>query len=349
MVAMGTSMVSMTSMATSHRGLLLNTLRTKKGQLKQLIKMVTLTTIPAVILIVFITIRLMETIYEDNELKQLRSSMEESRKVGNFIHSLQLELEEVTYFLSNRQDDGGHMNTRFELTDITLEEVYSWPTVGIRIIDEYYDKDMFSLHLRKSRNLVVERNITVTDAIHFYETLDTALIEWFTNRLQEDTHRGDIWKDLLSFKYIMRAKGDYGLVMAYGQEYLLMNSHISHYDYIHFVKSSALADDHLKSCFKFSNEALHEYNMHLQQFIEEWRNILEVKMEIMDGDKDSFSSDVNSSWHYDFAEYLTILQHVEDFIIVHMESDIDAQHYISNKQVSHLSQVNYCCFFSELP
>ncbi|XP_072035506.1 uncharacterized protein [Amphiura filiformis] len=309
-------------------------MRTRKGQLKQLIKMVTLTLVPAVALIAFVSIKLTETVYEDLELKQLRASMEESKKVGNFIHSLQLELEEVTFYLSiaNHHDTESDIHAQFLLTDDKMDEVIAWPEDGVPISDGYHNRDDFSVYLNKVRVLIVDRSMAVTNAIQFYEHVDTVFIEWFIGKLQEDTHRGDIWKDLLAYKYILRAKEDYGHTMAYGIEYLL-NANISHHDYLHFITNDALANDHLESCFRFSSEASLEYYMYLQDFTEQWYNIRNTTRMILDNTKSSFSQHVNLSWHDDFAEYMAILKHIEDFVILHTQSDIDEQLAYSNKQI----------------
>ena len=309
-------------------------IRSTRGQLIQLFKMVTLTLIPTTILVVFTGIALVDALNEDKQLQALMMSTEESKLVGNFVHSLQLELEEVTVYLSSGNHSVHPVQMQFVLTDDAFQELSSWPAEGIRFDGEVYSRGNFSTYLAKYRLCVVNRNKTVANAIQFYERVNLALIEWFTDKLQDESHRGDIWQDLLALKYIMRAKANSVIVMAYGLEYFIDNN-LSHHDYLAFVRNDALSNDHLQSCFRFSSEATYFYYKHLREFERQWQSIAQVKQTITDGHSNINvqGTRANQSWHDDFTEYLRILKDVEDRIVVHMQAAVNKERNISKKQV----------------
>ena len=309
---------------------------TRAWQLIQLTKMLTITIIPAIILIVFTCIELVNTLKEDAGVMSLLMSIDESKQMGNFIHSIQLELEEVTTYLANGNESALHIQEQFNLTDNAFQELSSWPAEGLLFEGELHNRGDVSAHLAKYRLCFINRNQTVTNTIHFYEGLNLVFIEWFTAKLQDKSHRGDIWQDLLALKYIMRAKEHFGIVMAYGLEYFI-DDDLPHDDYIDFIRNDALADDNLKSCFRFSSKASKLYYDHLGEFEKQWQNIEHVKETILEGHSGSsmnlLGSEANKSWHDEFTEYLRILKHVEDEIIEHMQAELNKEHSLSQKQV----------------
>ena len=308
--------------------------RSTHGQLIQLLKMVTLTLVPTTILVVFTGIALVDALNYDKHLQALTRSTEESKLVGNFVHYLQLELEEVTIYLSSGNHSVHHVRMQFVLTDDAFQELSSWPAEGIRIDGIVYSRGNFSIYLAKYRQCVVDRSKTVANAIQFYERLNLVFIEWFTDKLQDESHRGDIWQDLLALKYIMRAKENSVIVMAYGLEYFIDNN-LPHHDYLAFVRNDALSNDHLQSCFRFSSEATYFYYKQLREFERQWQYIAQVKQAIKDGHSNINvqGTRANQSWHDDFTEYLRILKDVEDRIVVHMQPAVNKEHNISRRQV----------------
>ncbi len=309
--------------------------QTRLGQIIQLLKMVILTIIPSGILVTFIGIELTHTVKVDLELKILQHSIDESKTLGEFIHNLQLEMEDIVYHFAHAEDNSlnRQIYEQYAKTDIALDGILWWPINDeITESDEFKNRENFRTYLNVHRDEFFSLNSNVHDAIIFYERINLVFIKWFTTSLQETENTGNLWKLLLAFKYVIKAKENTGIMAAYGQEYL-MGGNIPHEDYVNYISNDVLADDHLESCFRFSEEVENTYHQILNKEINDFHSTIEPLKQAIKYANSTNTTAVDT-WHDVMAEYLIVLKHVEDKIIILIADGIEGQKVASKRQVS---------------
>ena len=313
--------------------------KTRRSQLLQLLKMVVLTLIPAAILVAFISVELDKTLQIDAGLKMLTESIDESRTLGDFIHELQLELEAVTVHLALPNiENKGQLNheiykiqDQFNETDDAFDSILWWPLDNHDTV-EFKTPKRFHEYLSINRNRFSIRNASATEAILFYERINLVFIEWFINSLQDQSHQGELWKLLLAYKFIIRAKENTGIMAAYGEEYFIHGWLIKE-DYINFINNDVLAIDHLDSCFRFSTDIEDFYNHLIKQFQNNYTQI-KILTELVKNDARNHTiSNASSTWYTVMTEFLSILKKVENEVVHYIEEDIEKQEKISTRQV----------------
>ena len=313
--------------------------KTRRSQLLQLLKMVVLTLIPAAILVVFIGIELDKTLKIDVGLKTLKKSIDESKTLGDFIHELQLELEAVTVHLAllNIENKGPLNHEIYEIhdqfmdTDAAFDSILWWPLDDHDTV-EFKSPERFHAYLTINRNRFSIGNANATEAILFYERINLIFIEWFTNSLQDQTHQGELWKLLLAYKFIIRAKENTGIMAAYGEEYFI-HGWLPKQDYINFINNDVLAIDHLESCFRFSTDVEHFYDYLIKQFENNYTQIKKLTELVKNDARNHTTSDDSSTWYNVMTEFLYILKQVEDKLVHYITEDIEKQDNISTRQV----------------
>ena len=312
------------------------------GQRWNALKMIMFPFLPATILIVTMTIALVSTLDTKTDLEVLGDSMSLLEEIGELVHMLQRELEVVTLFLgSTGSDNFTTLQLSFESTDDALKALTNWPTIATNstVFDTSND---FQLHIESIRESVISRNVTIPSAIKIYEEANIVFVNWFTEHLQELSHN-NIWRDLLAFKFITRAKENTVIMLSYGQEFLL-KSHMPNEDRVHFITNDALATDHLQSCFHFNPATNLVYVKGLQLHKIDLSFLSSLKTMIIDGN-DSVANGENAfAWFSNATGLLEVFKDIEEFVVEALQIDLRNGLSLNNTQVSEL----YILFLSQV-
>ena len=294
-------------------------LASRSGQRLHVFKMILFPFVPATILIVIMAMALGKTMVEKDQLDQLHGSMSLLKSISELVHSLQRESERATIYLGSEQKIFlSNLRSDFQRTDNALENLSIWP-ISNYSVDQFPSEDKFREYIKKLREEITGRTITIEQVIKRYEAANLVFLEWFTDEVQSGSHDG-IWQNLLAFKFIARAKENMYIMMSYGQEYLL-TGHISWSGYQNFIKNDALADSNLESCFSFLPTTEHLFRDQIIVSGIDQDHLLLMKESIIKAEETE-NVEMAFSWFTNATELLEVYKNIEDNVVLHLEMDI---------------------------
>ena len=306
---------------------------TSTGRNIHIFKMLFFPFIPTSILLILISTGLHSTLIERRLLIQIHESIHSLKGINEMVHSLQLELEIVTLFLGNDSDENvARLLSYFSNTDKALDDISQWPKATMTLGPHFHSKGHFRSYLIRERQSIVARNMTIQNAIYFYETLNYVFIDLFTESIQNPGN-SLIWEDLLALKFILRAKENTVIMLAYGQEYIT-SGHLPLDDHVSFIENNALSKDNLESCFRFKEgtEPLYHELLVLNSFNQSY--LLTMISWIIEERQGLNSLETAISWFFDATTLLTIFKEIEKSVVLAVESDVEDAFIVSSNQVS---------------
>ena len=295
-------------------------LASPSGQRLHVFKMILFPFVPATILIVIMAMALGKTVIEKDQLDRLHGSIGLLKSIGELVHFLQRESESTTIYLGSEHILLlSNLRSDFQMTDNALENLIIWP-ISNYIIDQFTSEDKFREHMKKLREEVTSKTITIEQVIKRYEATNLVFLDWFTDEVQSGSHDG-IWQNLLAFKFIARAKENMFIMLSYGQEYLL-TGHISWSDYQNFIKNDALALSNLESCFRFLPTTKYLFKDQIIIADIDLEHLSLMKTNIVNPDETVANAEMAFSWFTNTTELLEVFKNIEDNVVLQLEMDI---------------------------
>merc|ERR1711892_36329 len=202
--------------------------------------------------------------------KQVRGAME----IALFIQNIQEERAEVAlYIFTNQSEANFNMSVvqtnknrvgiqeRFSKTDRALEEVPTWPnidqsltiqkklpvgTIGADGSEAFKSKLKFQIQHEVFRVKVREGRIgEITEILAWYEYINDVILDHLDDEIKS-TDRSGVWRYLISFKNLLRAIENIGIVSVYGIRYLTTGN-VTTQNYIKYVEHDTLIWEYLNS------------------------------------------------------------------------------------------------------
>ena len=288
--------------------------------------------VPASILLILICTAFHDTLAERRLLIQIHESIQGLKSINELVHSLQLELEVVTFYLANDSDQNvARLVPYFADTIEALDGISEWPKATAELGYHFDSKEHFKSFLINERMSIVMRNNTIQEAIRFYETLNYVFIDLFTEDIQNPGN-SLIWEDLLALKFILRAKENTVIMLAYGQEYII-SGHLPLADHVSFIENNVLSEDHLESCFRFNQEAKALYHELLVNEGYDEVYLMTLISWIIEEKQGLMSQDTAMAWFSNATTLLMIFKEIEEYVILQLEEDIKEAFDDSGAQV----------------
>ena len=304
----------------------------RTGKHLQILKMVLFPLLPAAALLIFVSIELDSTLRERQELEASRTEIALTKSVGELIHSLQVERSQTTLFIVQSHNLTPtesvaweeRLGECFNKTDEALTNLPEWPLsdTGSSNSALYDSRETFQSHLNEER--VILGSIDVAEEILFYSQINEILIDWFISAIQKNVHEG-LWNEIVSYQFLVQAKENVGLLMAYGEEAFL-NRTLRTEDFLSFMRNDVLLKYNLASSFKFSgNYAEEMYDILITSSgiattVQSMRDEIVHTLSVNSSGIITLSS---AHWFGNLSGYLDGLKKVEDAVINHIDDIID--------------------------
>ncbi|XP_030843298.1 uncharacterized protein LOC115924694 [Strongylocentrotus purpuratus] len=304
----------------------------RTGKHLQILKMVLFPLLPAAALLIFVSIELDSTLRERQKLDASRTEIALTKSVGELIHSLQVERSQTTLFMVQSHNLTPtesvaweeRLEECFNKTDEALTNLPEWPLSNTVSSDSalYDSKGTFQSHLNEER--VILGTVDVAEEILFYSKINEILIDWFIYAIRTNVHEG-LWNEIVSYQFLVQAKENVGLLMAYGEEAFL-NRTLRTEDFLAFMRNDVLLVYNLASSFKFSGDYAKDVYDSLITSSGIATTVQSMRDEIV------HTLSVNSSgiitlssahWFGNLSGYLDGLKKVEDVVINHIDDIID--------------------------
>ncbi|KAJ9577045.1 hypothetical protein L9F63_006393, partial [Diploptera punctata] len=226
----------------------------KRGRRLQLLQMLVLPFIPILALIVQTGITLNDIIIYRQEVSDIETQVTIATDLGKVVTQMQLERSEVAFFIfTNGSQLRSGLQHRFSQTNQSLNNMITWPPVQIPesegravLLD---NKSTFLDRLNKFRSNISSEESSMTEVLHWYTSVNAALLDHLTNQIKETDNSG-VWRYLVSFKNLLRSIENIGIAMVYGINYFARGK-LYNSSYIHYVRHEALGNDLLNSSLNF--------------------------------------------------------------------------------------------------
>ncbi|XP_063965799.1 uncharacterized protein LOC129275964 [Lytechinus pictus] len=302
----------------------------KKGKHLQILKMVLFPLLPAAALLIFVSVELDSTLRERDKLEASRREIALSKSVGELIHSIQVERSEVTLFIVKSENMtstesivwGERLQDCYNRTDDALANLLEWPLKNSEESNMYDSKGTFQLYLDEERDIL--SSVDVAEEILFYSNINKVLIDWFIDTLRENVHEG-LWNEIVSYQFLVQAKENVGLLMAYGEEAFL-NRTLRNEDFLSFMKNDILLTYNLASSFKFSGGYAKDFyeTLIITSGIETTVQIMRDEIvRTLSANSSGIITLSSTDWFGNLSGYLNGLKKVEDVVIDHIDDIID--------------------------
>nr|XP_029733821.1 uncharacterized protein LOC109405405 isoform X1 [Aedes albopictus]XP_029733822.1 uncharacterized protein LOC109405405 isoform X1 [Aedes albopictus]XP_029733823.1 uncharacterized protein LOC109405405 isoform X1 [Aedes albopictus] len=195
----------------------------KRGRQIQLMQMIVLPFIPILALILQTSIEMIDIVSYRMEATEIESQVTMATDLGKVVTKLQLERSDVAFYIYT---NGGmlrrNLTKGFQETDRALENMSSWPDLTIATLNDgkvtWLNMSEFRAELTEFRDNISSDNgetTRVRDVLHWYTTVNGALLEHLTNQIK-DANKSGVWRYLLSFKNMLKSIESLDISAMYG-------------------------------------------------------------------------------------------------------------------------------------
>lgn len=198
----------------------------KRGRRIQLMQMIVLPFIPILALIVQTSYEMIDIVSYRMEATEIESQVTMATDLGKVVTRLQQERSEVAFFIyTNGSTLRRNLTKGFLETDRALENMSSWPDLTFRVVIDgpgskatWLNMSEFREELVEFRDNICSENSTVRDVLHWYTTVNMALLEHLTNQIK-DANKSGVWRFLVSFKNMLKSIESIDISSVYGINY----------------------------------------------------------------------------------------------------------------------------------
>ncbi|XP_058462598.1 uncharacterized protein LOC131437324 isoform X2 [Malaya genurostris] len=195
----------------------------KRGRQIQLMQMIILPFIPILALIVQTSYEMIDIVSYRMEATEIEGQVTMATGLGKVVTRLQQERSDVAFFIyTNGSMLRRNLTKGFLETDRALENMSSWPDMMIATLNDgkvtWLNMSEFREELEEFRDNICSENSTVRDVLHWYTTVNGALLEHLTNQIK-DANKSGVWRFLLSFKNLLKSIESLDISSVYGINY----------------------------------------------------------------------------------------------------------------------------------
>ncbi|XP_077987028.1 uncharacterized protein LOC144441347 [Glandiceps talaboti] len=233
------------------------TFLTKTGKNKQMLKMLTLTLVPIVVLIALTVIDLNNTILRNFDAVEIHRNVRFSRQVGTLVHTLQIERDMTALYISSLEQSrpGAErkiflINT-YPLTDEVLESLLDWPTYGTTAYQHFENKEEFASWLFEYRLTLDIHNTTVYEVINFYTGANQIFIDWLYEAVGKSGGQG-LWETLVAYQLLIVGMEQIGIERTLGAIFYTHGGLKRHLDYLWYMEMFQVGDSNILASQKYS-------------------------------------------------------------------------------------------------
>ena len=280
--------------------------------------------IPAIALLVLVSVELHSSLMQQKELENLKRDIFITKSVGELIHYLQLERASATLFLvsdkslwdSDMDALESGIEEDFQNTDLAVMQLIAWPFSNTSDAPQYASRTDFLNFLDVERVLIKPGAVDIAQEITFYGRINEVLLHWFLETILSSAPN-ELWDEIMSYQFLVQAKESLGVMMTYGEE-VFVNGTLKTEDLIAFLGSHALLDYNLESCFKIAQGNVKEaYDRYITDTgIKDATDIMQEEIaHTMGKNSSKFLILSPSHWYGNLSQYLEGLKEVENTIV----------------------------------
>ena len=219
---------------------------TKAGRRLQMARVLLVLLVPTVGVLAYAAQQLSNSITLQKDLTTLRVQLLDSHSIGELLHSLQLEREQVVFSMATNSTfhAAASLHQVFLETNSKLDDVQHWPK-PLESQDHFDTKPHFQIYLQERRDDLDSGKYSILEGIVFYNGIIKVFIVLLTTILI-DTTNGGLWSLLIAYKMLLGAGEHYGVTMTIGLEYYL-HCNVTPEERFLFTRNDALGKYHINN------------------------------------------------------------------------------------------------------
>ncbi|XP_077987027.1 uncharacterized protein LOC144441346 [Glandiceps talaboti] len=239
------------------KGLCRATNLTQTGKRRQMLKVLTLTLLPIIVLTILAVSDLVKTIYRSVGSAEIRRNVRFSRQVGVLVHSLQIERDMTAlYIQSQEQARPGperkiFLISTYPVTDEVLENLDDWPSFGTRAYQHFENKEAFMSFLFEYRLTLDVHNTTIYEVIHFYTDATQIFIDWLSEAVVKSGGQG-LWETLVAYQLLIIGMEQIGVERTLGAVFYTQGGFRKHRDYTWYMENFQVGERNIWTSQKYS-------------------------------------------------------------------------------------------------
>ncbi|XP_071509394.1 uncharacterized protein [Diadema antillarum] len=263
---------------------------TPNGKRRQMIKMLTLTLMPIIVLTALAISDLIATLKKSVDASEIRRNVRFSRQVGTLVHSLQMERDMTALYISSLMQQSAAtgperkiflINT-YPLTDEVLESLNDWPVKGTMAYQQFQNKEALMAYLFEYRLTLDIHNTTIYEVIHFYTDAIQLFIDWLYESVGKSGGLG-LWETLVAYQLLIVGMEQTGIERTLGAVFYTQGGFFRLTDYRWYMEKMQVGQSNIWASQKYSKlvrmilddsiaNSLHDD--HFQNTITEMRSII---------------------------------------------------------------------------
>lgn len=191
-----------------------------RGQRYQMLKILTLTLIPIVVLTIVTNIGFIESVDEKAVRQSIETSVLFSMETGKVVHFAQIERGTSAMYISSNENIFMYetLKMTYEDTDEAIGLLSGWPVMSEEDPPHFRSKETYFAKIKDYRHAVLINNMTVSEIIRLYSVDNAIILGWLAKDVQFSVSR-DIWRTLVAYHLLLLAKDEAGVERALGSTF----------------------------------------------------------------------------------------------------------------------------------
>ncbi|XP_070581802.1 uncharacterized protein [Ptychodera flava] len=263
-----------------NKGLCRATNLTQMGKRRQMLKMLTLTLLPIIVLTILAISDLVKTIYRSVDAAEIRRNVRFSRQVGALVHSLQIERDMTAlYIQSQEQARTGperkiFLISTYPVTDEVLKNLDDWPSFGTRAYQHFKNKEAFISFLFEYRLTLDVHNTTIYEVINFYTDATQIFIDWLYEAVGKSGGQG-LWETLVAYQLLIIGMEQIGIERTLGAVFYTQGGFGRHRDYLWYMEKFQVGERNIWISQQYSRLIAEILEYKVQQLDYDFRGTIE--------------------------------------------------------------------------
>ncbi|XP_022101584.1 uncharacterized protein LOC110985115 [Acanthaster planci] len=259
---------------------------TPVGKRKQMIKMLTLTLMPIIVLTALAISDLIATLTKSIDAIEIRRNVRFSRQVGTLVHSLQLERDMTALYISSlmQQSLTGPQRKIFLIntypqTDEILENLDDWPVAGTVAYQQFQNKEAFMSFLYEYRlTFDIIHNTTIYEVINFYTDAIQLFIDWLYESVGKSGGQG-LWETLVAYQLLIVGMEQTGIERTLGAVFYTQGGFDKPADYRWYMEKMQVGKSNIWASQKYSDLVREILQGKVQEFEYDYEEIISAMRE----------------------------------------------------------------------
>ncbi|KAK6175579.1 hypothetical protein SNE40_014010 [Patella caerulea] len=275
-----------------------------RGKHLQLFRVLTLILLPLIGLVAFAAIWMIQAMDNTEDLQKIKEQIDKAHRIGNLIHSLQLE--RANTILALQTGNYTPMEDAYENTDAFIRNMFEFPDC----LQVNYSQEGLLFLLQDHRLNIKNESLNESlGELEFYTNLNSCLMSSLFEATKKMRH-GEMWQELVAYKFLVTSKESIGIILSLGIIFF-EKGFLPETEYIFLREEAAMAKDHLNTVQSYSSRAMELYLQYNETHGDIFSKLEYFQKQFSKNEFSDASLEAGIVYHDNTVEYLDILKTIK--------------------------------------